>query len=585
MSELVRQFQKVQSDLGDQYLKIGGNFNRIMREMETSIAACLVIVRSFKQQADSEDSASLRRRIRSMEVLVDTETSNFLDLIGSSKTVLDRVTESFTSLQEIAGPVGEIQDAADLMSLLALNSMVVAIQAGGKGGGFTCITDELKQASASTYQTSVEIQRRAERVSVSHNEFINLSDRIRNFEETIREHLDQDLRREFSRFYELVTEFISFMENLEARSLEVKPAMMLLMQSLQNQDIIRQSMDHIILSLKELEERHDLDDNERAGQLLLKKQIFNLSHVVLQDIRRWLETDLENLDRSVRTTRELFRELNDSKTRFIARHRDVSPGAGGLSRQVVDFRELVGRILEKNEASGRLRREIWLENQQLLESVSDLESRSRDFEAITALFRNINVMARIEIARTDVFQNIENAVSEMEGINGRIEQAVSRIFLINHGVLERNRDNDQDFREIISRSQHLQSVFENDIEAVLRLLDESIRTLDTALCDFQLLSGEFLRIFNESQEGVEAIRKGYRQLMEMDGNITRQIGEIDQELSRLEHDGEVLEENRKKIEKILSQFTIYRHKQEAGKLAGVHMQDDGNAEESSVVLF
>jgi len=585
VSELVRQFQKVQSGLGDQYLKIGGNFNRIIREMETSIAACLTIVRSFKQQADSDDSASLRRRIRSMEVLVDTETSNFLDLIGSSKTVLDRVTESFTSLQEIAGPVGEIQDAADLMSLLALNSMVVAIQAGGKGGGFTCITDELKQASAATYQTSVEIQRRAERVSASHNEFINLSDRIRNFEETIREHLDQDLRREFSRFYELVTEFISFMENLEARSLEVKPAMMLLMQSLQNQDIIRQSMDHIILSLQELEERHDLDDNERAGQLLLKKQIFNLSHVVLQDIRRWLESDLDNLDRSVRTTRELFRELNDSKTRFIARHRDVTPGSGGLSRQVVDFRDLVGRILEKNEASGRLRREIWLENQQLLESVSDLESRSRDFEAITALFRNINVMARIEIARTDVFQNIENAVSEMEGINSRIEQAVSRIFLINHGVLERNRDNDQDFREIISRSQHLQSVFENDIEAVLRLLDESIRTLDTALCDFQLLSGEFLRIFNESQEGVEAIRKGYQELMEMDSSITRQIGEIDQELSRLEHDGEVLEENRKKIEKILSQFTIYRHKQEAGKLAGVHMQDDGSAEESSVVLF
>jgi len=131
VSELVRQFQKVQSDLGDQYLKIGGNFNRIMREMETSIAACLVIVRSFKHQADSEDSSSLRRRIRSMEVLVETETSNFLDLIGSSKTVLDRVTESFTSLQEIGGPVGEIQDAADLMSLLALNSMVVAIQAGG----------------------------------------------------------------------------------------------------------------------------------------------------------------------------------------------------------------------------------------------------------------------------------------------------------------------------------------------------------------------------------------------------------------------------------------------------------------------
>lgn len=585
MNDILSRFKKNQNILGEHYLEIGSNFNELMKELDNSLSACRGIVMDFKHQVDSEDDASLRKRIQGMESLVEKETRNYHELMAASTGVLVRVTDSFTMLNEIETPVREIQDAADLMALLALNSMVVAIQAGNKGGGFTCITEELKQASASTYQTSEEIQANAQRVTSSYHEFTALADRIRNFEEEIRRCLDEELRIGFQNSYKLISEYVGFMESLESRSMLVKPMLMKLMESIQNQDIIRQSMDHIILSLQELEEYHDLEDVERVGFLLLKKQIYTLSNAVLKDIKRWLESDLTSLEESILGCRGILEEINTGKTDFLNRQRDETDDARGFSRQVLIIQDSIGDILAKNEAAGRLRKKLQLENLKLLGSVEGLESRSQGFQKIISLFRNINVMARIEIARTDVFKNIQNAVSEMEGINERIEKAVNSIYTINHGVMEKNNENDRQFLEILEKNQRFESVFKNDIGALLSLLKDSIHILDGALCDFNAMSSGFINIFNGSEKSVGKINESYQELLVMDDAICEEILQIDRELSTLDPNEDHLAENQKRIEKILSQFTIYRHKQEAGKLAGLHFQDEGNAEESSVVLF
>ncbi len=585
MSDLLSRLELTQSRLGNHYIGIGSNFEDLLKEMKLSFVQSQKLVNDFKAQISESGSQSLRSLMDQIETLSDREAGNHKALIVGSNILLEKLSEIYIKLSFLKVPINEIQDAADLMSLLALNSMVVAIQAGSKGGGFTCITDDLKTASSSAHSIAGEIMEKGRHVNNDYNRFTSLSDRIRGSEADVRTFLDKNLPENFDSFDKYIVEFIDYLEKMSADMEMIRPALMKIMQSIQNQDVIRQSMDHILISLRELEKGSVHDEIGEVGFILLKQQLYSLGHLVLSDIMRWLESDLENLDDSSRECENILVNLDKDRQKFLSQQKDKSPGSRSLARQLFSIREDVEKVLEKNDSANGMWEELFDENRSLVTSLLGLGDRINSLSELIELFHNINVLARIEIARTNVFGNIESAVSEMEGINHRIEEAVDQIMKVEHFIRSGSKENELAFQEKILKSSKFVNVFRNDINRLLIFMEESVNLLYNTLDDCKVFSARFTDLFFDSKNQIGNIQACHLELLKLDGILEKEIKQLDLKIEKISPEEVNHPKNQERIGEILSHFTIFKHKKEASLLAGIDVDDEEDMEQSSIILF
>ncbi|MBI9101487.1 MAG: hypothetical protein JEY99_03650 [Spirochaetales bacterium] len=585
MSNLLSLLEKIQSRLGEQYIEIGENFNNLVGEMERSMKSGRDIVDDFKEQVAKPSSTSITGRIEEIKFLVAKEADNHRLLKDESTVLVNRLVDIYKELEEVHTPIESIQDSADLMTLLAINSMVVAIQVGSKGGGFTCITEELKTASTSTHQYAMEIDEIGKRVYNGFERFNTLTKEIQNHELTVEKFLEDAMPLAFSTFHEAVEKFIEHLEIMAGGADRIRPTLMGIMQSLQNQDIIRQSMDHILLSLSELESGEFSGGMDDAGFIILKQQLFTLSRNVLQDVRKWLEIDLENLNTRMIECDQVLASLNSEKENLFVEDSDEPGLFRRISDQLGRFKENVGEILKKTEITRTMRKELFKENEHLLSVVTQLKPQINGLSDLVDLFRNINVMARIETARSDVFGNIEASIDEMVGINNLIESAVTDIMNVETFIHSSSAKNVKTFQSIIQQDTHFVETFRDDINNLLSITEESMTILRNSLAGFDVLSGGFIGRFNDTRLQIAGIEDCYKEILELDEKFKNELDSLYAQVDGKGITDEEREENRLRMEKILEKFTIFRHKKHAGDLTGLKLSEETSLEESSIVLF
>ena len=474
MTSLLEHLRKIQTHLEQEYLGIGESYEKLISEMEQSLQQGSRIVDDFKQQISRGQSDSLAGRVDGINTLVQKETAEHLALLDDSRELMESLTDIYERLSTLDEPISEIQDSAELMSLLAINSMVVAIQVGSSGGGFTCITEELKSASANTHLYASEIERMGKRVSDGYTRFTSLTGEIFEKEKTVSTFLRDELPLSYMRFRQSIEEFVSQLENLEMIAEGLQPQLLTIMQSLQNQDIIRQSMDHVIISILELQAGEFKTEAGDSGYLLLKQQLFSLSRTVMADIRGWIENDLKNLRTGHSSCEDIIKSLQEEKEKLVSADNGKFPR---IVNGLASFQENINKILMDTESNLKIRKTLFYENRVLMQAVKDLAPQINGLSELVDFFRNINVMAKIEIARTDAFINIKDSVGEMVEIDNRIEKAVERIIEITNYISNSNEDNQKAFNQIIDHDKRFVETFRHDIKALMGLAEESIEIL------------------------------------------------------------------------------------------------------------
>ena len=581
MSSILSRLETIQIDLEKKYVVIGENFSGLMSELDSSLKTSRGIVNDFRNRVNDGTSSSLTGRIMEIENIVEGEIKRHGKLMEESGLLLNRLIEVYEKLYKMNKPISEIQDAAELMTLLAINSMVVAVQAGSEGGGFTCITEELKNASLSAHNYAGQIKTYGELVSREFEQFKSLSGEILENEKMIFKTMEEKLLSIFSDFKLEVSDYVGSLEHMDREIDRLRPALMNIMQGIQNQDIVRQSLDHVIISIKELEVGEYTGEAGETGAFLLKKQLFSLGLKVLEDVHRWLESDLELLNAGVTDCSTILGGLESGKNV----NTDGDGGQKDFSSGFQNFRSQIFGIMEMTRDDQHLKNELFSQNETLMQSMGGLRSHIDNLFPLVELFHNINIMARIEIARTSVFTNIEDSVNRMGSINDRIENAVNKIISVEELIKQTGIENEQAFEKVINTSRDFVQNLKENIKIFLESVEEADNFLNNSLEEFNMLSGGFFNLFSDSRKMIEEISSCYRDLLTVENDLRKEVGVLDSRVESLNLQESILEENRLRIEKILEKFTIFRHKKEAGTLTGVEVAGDEFLEESSIVLF
>jgi hypothetical protein len=124
----------------------------------------------------------------------------------------------------------------------------------------------------------------------SYEMFTESTDKLLLNQKNLESLLKTAVDHEFPLIKQNLSKCINFFEKINAQTAKMHPLLMKIMEGLQNQDIIRQSLDHVRLSLDEIEKASsEIENNEEI--VVIKKKLYELCIYVIDEVSERLETE------------------------------------------------------------------------------------------------------------------------------------------------------------------------------------------------------------------------------------------------------------------------------------------------------
>lgn len=552
------------------YLKLGALFPAMKSGVDQSAASAEAAIRAIMQSYRGGTSRELAAR-RANEFVEDAAA--FFDKVSAAEaSFLAGIDDSIEHLGRLDDIIDRIRDDSEEMEIVSLNAMTVALKSGAAGRAFSVITDELKRLSARTIVQANELSSSGavlmQELAALRGALAELADRQAAFFGGVKDALEHGLK-ELDGSVDASAEWL---RGMAADAQAVRGPVSEIMQSVQVQDIIRQSLDHVLLSLGAAEEASDAPRGDEGGtdEELFLGEITRLSAALLDDVHGQVGGSLERFRREFDRIRLIMDELGEKRRR--------SPARAPMCFDEVDFDGLASAYLKAKDEAGQ-------RSARIVQGVLQLSERFKAVNAILGRFRNIVTASRIEIARNKALAIVANTVRGMMDLTERLARDIDAAGGVTRGF---SKALTAGVGEYLSGADASAGELERELG---RLKGEFKRMKDSrqALCDaeegFEPFSAGFVESIGAATGQAERIADICGELGLMRDELERRSAEI-RERFGLEGLGADSIHNRR-LKEIVDRFTIYAHKQAASRIAGLGGGADElvAAESGEVTLF
>lgn len=552
------------------YLKLGALFPDMKAGVDQSAASAESAIRAIMQAYRGGTSRELAAR-RANEFVEDAG-SFFAKVSASEAAFLSGIDDSIEHLGRLDDIIDRIRDDSEEMEIVSLNAMTVALKSGAAGRAFSVITDELKRLSARTILQANELSSSGavlmQELASLRGALGELGGRQAAFFDGVKEALEHGLK-ELDASVDASAEWL---RGMAADAQAVRGPVSEIMQSVQVQDIIRQSLDHVLLSLGAAEEAASAarSEEERIDEELFLGEITRLSAALLGDVHGQVEASLGRFRREFDRIRLIMRELDDKRL--------LSPAGAAMCFDEVDFDGLAAAYLKaKEEARQRSAR--------IVQSVEQLSERFKAVNAILGRFRNIVTASRIEIARNKALAIVANTVRGMMDLTERLAKDIDAAGEVTRGF---SKALTAGVGVYLSGAEASSGELERELGRLMgefKRMEASRQALCGAEAGFEPFSAGFVQSIGAATDQTERIADICGELRLMRDELERRSADI-RERFGLEGLGADTIHNRS-LKEIVDRFTIYAHKQVAAHIAGLGggAEDLVAAESGEVTLF
>lgn len=576
VAELVDRLDGIERETEGIYLRLGRMFPEMKSAVDASAQSAETTIRNIMSAYRGGVSAEIAKR--RMDEFIEDATRFFNKAAETEKRFFEGVEAGIGNLAKLDEIIDRVREDSEEMELVSLNAMTVALKSGSAGRAFSVITDELKRLSGKTIQHANDL-------SSAGTELLEGLDSLkRTLEELARkqEHffgiVRDTLETGFKRLDAEVDGTASTLRALASQASGVRSPVSEIMQGVQLQDIIRQSLDHVRLSLRALEPEAMVGNGNGNGNGLHTDEAEE--HAFLAEITRLSATLLDDVHSQVRASLSRFESNIDAIHRIVSAlesHRDEDVNQRRACGDSVDFAVIAADYLKAKDVAAR-------QSLRIGEGVRKLDERFRAVSSILTRFKNIVTASRIETARNRALAIVSNTVQGMMDLTERLALDIAEAGTVTRSF---SKAMSAEMGDYLNDLADRQDVIRAEIEKMgrqFRQLEDSRLSLCDAESAFQPFSAGFIgAIQNASAETrrIEALASELASMRDELSAYAETTGGADQ-------GGLDLNIRNERLKSIVERFTIFTHRQEAVRIAhlGVDIETDAELVESGeVTLF
>ena len=590
--ELIASLRHTEQQTENIFMLLAESLPALVREMNQSIERSQNAIACMDGRADGcGEGLQITSLLTETREEMERGAHRFHAMSDSDSSLFSRLQDGIEQLQTITDLIDRIRMDSEDMELVSLNAMTVALKAGTAGRAFSYITEELKRLANRTIALAEEISERGKGLLNTFRALEEALNDARAFQTNLIESFEQRIFTSFRDFQAAVDTTVTGLGNLQDESTELRRPVNGMMEAIQLQDLIRQSIDHIILALQAIEPEEQLDDaTELLDELAFTRRIPQLAISLIDDVARQIDESVATFSNLTEEAESKRAELEDHRTAFVeGRNTDTSHPTDESQTTLEDrfqnasslLRDLLSdldRNIEKKELLVRRSNEITKE-------VEELETRFRSFNTLVTRFHSIDIASRIEVAKQEVLRSMGTTSNQMNELTKQIEQDVDASLAATQEFIKSTSTvigaHQQQFQEQRSFVQH----FSESIRERYHALDAGRDEVSSVVNQFSLFTDGFLRVFSESKENgskLALLSQALRELKTKLNQIQEQIdGRYHEELANRGLETWQIENDR--LQAIIDRFTIFGHKAQAGRLAGLEVEEGVGAGE--ITLF
>ena len=460
--------------------------------------------------------------------------------------------------------------------------MTMAIKAGHAGKAFSYITDELKKLATRTIAYADELTEKGQSVIDLFTEFRKALKQLQQLHLKTFEGLESRLGGGMADIHGTFQKIADRLNGAVGKAREVSKPLFRIMEELQTQDLIKQSMDHVLLSLRQIDDQVG-DGLDVAGATSL---LAGLGKALLQDIRDRLAGSCGIFEDSYQILRQDLEDVESERRDFL---RAMTTGSGdeesGWLERFEGAMRGIGAMLDEIDQCLSAKRIIREFGPKLEKGLLIVEESFGKFYGIIDQFYSIEVVSRIEVAKQKVLREREAILVEMSDLTGKIERDVATAVAEIRSSFTRTQQTLGRYDESVlddeaQTSDILQSTRSNQQE-----LNAAKDNLHSLASRFTFYTPRFFSLLHESENQTKQFREYTRHLdrvIETLAEVQRSAEGRKEELLRQAgmEDWQLSDD---KVERLVEKFTILTHKKVAADMIGFEVEDGDDA--GNLTLF
>lgn len=575
-SELKQRIRALISQSERLFLKFAETFPVFVREMNRSLEHSSEKLARLGGGAGVEDS--LHELFDTTRALIRDASSQFRDMHERDQSLLSSLNSGIEILGALDSIIVRIKEDSVEMELISLNAMTVALKSGTAGKAFSVITDELKRLSSRTISLTDQLTGDGKKLLSIFRSYREEVERLERLQAELFGGLENRLQSSFSELENDIGQIGVKMADLVSRSRKIEAPVRKIMETVQMQDIVRQSLDHVLMALEEI----DSVSASSADDLAFRSQLSELAVAMTRDVRRHIAEALGTFGSSAAAVSEIV-EDGERRRRELLEAGSGAGDAGGALASFGNVSETLETLAGQVDSYMRTKDSLASNGGLLTDAVEALESGFRDFSKILSRFKNIDVASRIEVAKQESLRSMSDTVLEMSALTERIGSDVDEATKSTQGFISDTKAAIYSYASLAEKESSAIRQSETSLREARDGLSGIKDSLWESVRDFSLFSKEFISIVASSSRDTDAFAQ---LLVELDAAIAELEGfklSTDEMLKDL---GEVVAidtSHSARFKDVIDRFTIYAHKQVAADLGGFRVESGGELGE--VTLF
>jgi len=580
IKEVRSQIETLITDSENLYLSFGSTFPLFVKELQTSLSSSRSAFATLGEGNSLPDA--MAEIFRSTQNLLNQASDRFKDLHQRDAQQIESLNRTISTLKNLDEVIEKIRDDSMEMELISLNAMTVAYKSGAAGRAFSVITEELKRLSGQTIRLTDQLNEDGQRLIDFFTRYRGDVEGLVVLQDQFFTNLGGRIAASFDALRSPIESLgLSLMELIDT-SEQVEEPVHIIMETVQIQDILRQSLDHVVMALQEVETAPPppADSKELCRDFyIFRSQLYTLSENILQDVLLRIRKSRSVLEKQTHRIEKII-EQGEGRRRSLLRDAFNAQDPHSVVSAFGQSSGMLERLKDDMGLYLRSKNSILVQGERLFRAVGALEKRFQGFDKLLNRFRTIDVAARIEVSKEKILRQMNDTVSEMSQLIETIAADVNRAMVGTKNFITDSQGIVDTYSNTSGDEAGLIEPAEKQLHVSYQRLGTLRASIQEGLEHFSLFTGDFLNLVKGASKNVEALDQmgaGVESIMK---ELTRLDQEIKRDMDQLGIE-ETLEGPRsERLKEIISRFTIYAHKQAAAEIGGFSMDSEAHLTEN-----